>query len=361
MPNFVNDVEEIRARAERKIDEGAVTETYEGDAHQTVSILNEALATEIVCVLRYMHHYFMATGVHGMAVRDEFKEHADAEREHADEIAERIQQLGGKPDFNPASLLQRSVSQYVEGETLSDMIREDLIAERIVIEVYQKMIRHFADHDPTTRVMIEHILRDEEEHASDLSDLLFIVDPRSGETEGEDPGTHPLNMHRDEQSRQQRNSKSSPNKGVPTAKRESVSVGRGEAPSGTPKKALGADVKHDPGAKGHHNDVKLGEGNIATRNPGGEGERDLEGDGVMITNQGDKGQTRVVKGREKQQTSGRGDVNTPEHQPGATGRPMNRRSAGEDGDLDTGNPGSMSGTNKSSKLTNKGNRKKRAA
>ena len=204
MPKFVNDVEEIRARAERKIDEGAVTDTYEGDVDQTVSILNEALATEIVCVLRYMHHYFMATGVHGMAVRDEFKEHADAEREHADEIAERIQQLGGKPDFNPASLLQRSVSQYVEGETLSDMIREDLIAERIVIEVYQKMIRHFADHDPTTRVMIEHILRDEEEHASDLSDLMFIVDPRSGETEGEDPGTHPLDMHRDEQSRQQR-------------------------------------------------------------------------------------------------------------------------------------------------------------
>jgi bacterioferritin len=224
MPKFVNDVEEIRARAEQKIDEGAVTDTYEGDVHQTISILNEALATEIVCVLRYMHHYFMATGVHGMAVRDEFKEHADAEREHADEIAERIQQLGGKPDFNPASLLQRSVSQYVEGETLSDMIREDLIAERIVIEVYQKMIRHFADHDPTTRVMIEHILREEEEHASDLSDLMFIVDPRSGETEGEDPGTHPLDMHAgDEKSRQQRG-QSAPMKDVPTGKRESASV-----------------------------------------------------------------------------------------------------------------------------------------
>ena len=166
--------------------------------------MNEALATEIVCVLRYMHHYFMATGVHGIAVRDEFKEHADAEREHADEIAERIQQLGGKPDFNPASLLQRSASQYAEGKTLADMIKEDLIAERIVIEVYQKMIRHFADHDPTTRVLMEHILSEEEEHASDLSDLLFIVDPRSGETEGEDPGTHPLDMHHDEQSRQQR-------------------------------------------------------------------------------------------------------------------------------------------------------------
>jgi bacterioferritin len=234
MPKFVNDVEEIRARAEQKIDEGAVTDTYEGDAKQTISILNEALATEIVCVLRYMHHYFMATGVHGMAVRDEFKEHADAEREHADEIAERIQQLGGKPDFNPASLLQRSVSQYVEGETLADMIREDLIAERIVIEVYQKMIRHFADHDPTTRVMIEHILREEEEHASDLSDLLFIADPRSGETEGEDPGTHPLDMHADEKSRQQR-SQSAPNKAIPTGKRESASVDANKASKGTNK------------------------------------------------------------------------------------------------------------------------------
>ena len=204
MPGFVTDVQEIRKRAAQKIEDGAVTNTYEGDVEQTISILNDALATEIVCVLRYMHHYFMATGVHAMAVRDEFKEHADAEREHADKIAERIQQLGGKPDFNPASLVQRSASQYAEGKSLSDMIKEDLIAERIVIEVYQQMIRYFGDHDPTTRIMIEHILSDEEEHASDLSDLLFITDPRSGKTEGEDPGTHPLDMQRDERSRQQR-------------------------------------------------------------------------------------------------------------------------------------------------------------
>lgn len=207
MPRFLTDVEQIRQRAAQKIEEGAVTTTYEGDVEQTIDILNDALATEIVCVLRYMHHYFMATGVHGMAVRDEFKEHADAEREHADKIADRIQQLGGKPDYNPASLVERSASQYKEGLTLADMIKEDLIAERIVIEVYQQMIRHFADHDPTTRVMIEHILQDEEEHASDLSDLLFIIDPRSGKTEGEDPGTHPLDVHQDEQSRQQRGSK----------------------------------------------------------------------------------------------------------------------------------------------------------
>jgi bacterioferritin len=204
MPEFVKDVEELRDRARRKIEEGAVTEAYRGDKEQTISILNEALATEIVCVLRYMHHYFMATGVHGRAIADEFKEHADAERDHADDIAERIQQLGGKPDYNPGTLLQRSASQYVEGETLADMIREDLVAERVVIEVYSDMIRHFADNDPTTRVMIEKILRDEEEHASDLADLLYVVDPHTGETEGEDPGTHPLQMHpqRDEMSRQ---------------------------------------------------------------------------------------------------------------------------------------------------------------
>src|SRR5436305_4759448 len=150
---FVKDVKHIRERAVQKLEEGAVTAGYKGDVEKTVSILNEALATEIVCVLRYMHHYFMATGVHGKSVANEFKEHADAEREHADDIAERIQQLGGKPDFNPRSLLERSASQYVEGETLADMIREDLIAERVVIEVYQDMIRHFGSDDPTTRVM----------------------------------------------------------------------------------------------------------------------------------------------------------------------------------------------------------------
>src|SRR5512146_311336 len=194
MASFIKDVEEIRQRAIEKIEDGAVTATYKGDVERTVSILNEALATEIVCVLRYMHHYFMATGVHGRAVADEFKEHADAEREHSDEIAERIQQLGGKPDFNPASLLQRSVSQYVEGETLADMIREDLIAERMVIEVYQQMIRYFGNNDPTTRTMLEHILSEEEEHASDLSDMLYVVDPHTGETEGRDPGTNPLEI-----------------------------------------------------------------------------------------------------------------------------------------------------------------------
>ncbi len=192
MPHFVNDVEEIRRRAAQKIEDGAVTDEYKLDKDKTVEILNEALATEIVCVLRYMHHYFMATGVHGKAVSDEFKEHADEEREHADMIAERIQQLGGKPDYNPRTLLERSVSHYVEGETLADMIKEDLIAERVVIDVYQRMIEYFGEKDPTTRRMIEHIKAEEEEHASDLSDLMFIVDPQTGEDEGEDPGVDPL-------------------------------------------------------------------------------------------------------------------------------------------------------------------------
>jgi bacterioferritin len=192
MPHFVRDIQEIRERAIHKMEDGAVTESYKGDVNKTIEILNEALATEIVCVLRYMHHYFMATGVHAKSVADEFKEHADDEREHADGLAERIQQLGGKPNFDPRGLLERSVSQYVEGETLAEMIREDLIAERMVIEVYQQMVRYFGDNDPTTRVLVEELLKKEEEHASDLSDLLYIANPETGKSEGEDPGADPL-------------------------------------------------------------------------------------------------------------------------------------------------------------------------
>jgi bacterioferritin len=205
MPNFVKDVEDIRRRAREKMQEGAVTATYQGDVRKTVEILNEALATEIVCVLRYMHHYFMATGVHAKTVADEFKQHADDEREHADMLAERIQQLSGKPDFNPKNLLERSVSQYVEGETLADMIREDLVAERTVIEVYQEMIRYFANNDPTTRGILEHLLREEEDHASDLADLLYITNPETGESEGEDPSIEKfpgLSRERSDQSTQ---------------------------------------------------------------------------------------------------------------------------------------------------------------
>ncbi|HSK44979.1 MAG TPA: ferritin-like domain-containing protein [Candidatus Binatia bacterium] len=202
MPHFVRDIQEIRQRAIHKMEDGAVTESYKGDVSKTIEILNEALATEIVCVLRYMHHYFMATGVHAKSVASEFKEHADDEREHADSLAERIQQLGGKPNFDPKGLLERSVSQYVEGETLAEMIREDLIAERMVIEVYQEMVRYFGANDPTTRTLVEELLRKEEEHASDLSDLLYITNPETGKSEGEDPGADPLKLEASDKTRE---------------------------------------------------------------------------------------------------------------------------------------------------------------
>ncbi len=189
MASFIKDVEEIRQRAMRKLDEGAVTDSYQLDKEQSIAILNEALASEIVCVLRYQHHYFMASGVHGRSVAQTFKRHSDEERDHVDEIAERIQQLGGKPDFNPGTLVGRSVSQYVEGESLGEMIREDLIAERVVIDVYQRFIEHFGVKDPTTRTMFEHIKGEEENHANELSELLFIVDPRTGAERVADPGT----------------------------------------------------------------------------------------------------------------------------------------------------------------------------
>jgi bacterioferritin len=187
MTSFIRDVEEIRKRAMRKLEDGAVTENYKLDRAQSVAILNEALASEIVCVLRYQHHYFMASGVHGRSVAQTFKTHSDQEREHMDEIAERIQQLGGKPDFNPGTLVARSVSQYVEGESLGQMIREDLIAERVVIDVYQRFIEHFGASDPTTRTIFEHIKAEEEDHADELSELLFIVDPRTGSNRKSDP------------------------------------------------------------------------------------------------------------------------------------------------------------------------------
>jgi len=184
MASFIKDIEEIRQRAMRKLENGAVTNGYQLDKTQAIAILNEALASEIVCVLRYQHHYFMSSGVHGRSVAQTFKNHSDEEREHMDEIAERIQQLGGKPDFNPGTLVGRSVSQYIEGESLGQMIREDLIAERVVIDVYQRFIEHFAMKDPTTRALFEHIKGEEEKHADELSEMLFVVDPRTGANSG---------------------------------------------------------------------------------------------------------------------------------------------------------------------------------
>lgn len=169
---FVSDIKEIRRRAREHILKGAVTENYKGDRETVVKVLNEALATEIVCVLRYRRHYYMASGIHAKAVAEEFLEHADEEQGHADQIAQRIVQLDGEPDLNPASLLTRSHADYVEGDTLLDMIREDLVAERIAIDSYSEIIRYLGDTDPTSRRLMESILAVEEEHAEDLKTLL---------------------------------------------------------------------------------------------------------------------------------------------------------------------------------------------
>jgi bacterioferritin len=175
--DFLSDVKELRRRARQHIQDGAVTAGYGADPKKVVAILNEALATEIVCILRYKRHYFMATGIHANAVAQEFAEHAAEEQGHADRIAGRITQLGGEPNFNPEGLATRSHSQYVEGASLVDMIKEDLVAERIAIESYSEIVRFLGERDVTTRRMMEEILANEEEHADDLRDLLQTLDP----------------------------------------------------------------------------------------------------------------------------------------------------------------------------------------
>lgn len=169
---FLTDVKTLRERARRHIEEGAVTEGYGADRDVVVKLLNEALATEMVCVLRYKRHYFMAEGLEADAVAAEFQEHATQEQEHADSIAARIVQLGGEPDFNPQILAGRSHAEYVEGKDLVDMIREDLVAERVAIDSYREMIKYIGEGDITTRRMLEAILAVEEEHADDLVSLL---------------------------------------------------------------------------------------------------------------------------------------------------------------------------------------------
>jgi bacterioferritin len=165
-------VEELRRRARQEVGNGPITPDYALDPHQVVQLLNEALATELVCTLRYRRHYYMAQGLKARFAASEFLEHAQQEQEHADRIAERIVQLGGDPDFNPDTLTRRSHAQYHEGTELRDMLLEDLVAERIAIESYREMVRFFGDRDPTSRRMIEEILAVEEEHADDLNDLL---------------------------------------------------------------------------------------------------------------------------------------------------------------------------------------------
>jgi bacterioferritin len=173
---FLSDVKELRRRARQHIQEGAVTDAYQGDRETIIRILNEALATEIVCVLRYKRHYFMAQGIHSDPIAQEFLQHANEEQGHADQLADRIVQLGGSPNFDPDGLTSRSHSEYVEGQNLLDMIKEDLIAERVAIDSYTEMIRYVGDRDITTRRMLESILAVEEEHADDLASFLADMD-----------------------------------------------------------------------------------------------------------------------------------------------------------------------------------------
>ena len=169
---FLSDVKTLRDRARKHLSTGNITETYGMDAKQAIEILQSVLATEIVCVLRYTMHAVAATGISSEGVKAEFAQHAKEEQEHMMAVAERINQLGGTPDFNPDTLTKRSASQYAEGADLVDMIRENLIAERIAVDHYRELIRFFGEKDPTTRVMLEGILSVEEEHANDMHDLL---------------------------------------------------------------------------------------------------------------------------------------------------------------------------------------------
>jgi bacterioferritin len=172
MSDFLTDIQTLRERARAKMEEGPITSSYGADRHKVIDVLNEALATEIVCVLRYKRHYFMADGLNAGPIAAEFLQHANEEMGHADQIALRITQLQGAPNFNPAGITDRSHAEYVEGTTLEEMIREDLVAERIAIQSYSEIIRWLGDKDTTTRRMMEDILALEEEHADDLLSLL---------------------------------------------------------------------------------------------------------------------------------------------------------------------------------------------
>jgi bacterioferritin len=169
---FLTDIKTIRKRAREHIDKGAITDGYKADRETVIKLLNEALATEIVCVLRYKRHYYMASGIHAKSVAAEFLEHANEEQMHADQLAQRITQLDGAPNFNPEGLLTRSHADYVEGDDLVDMIKEDLVAERIAIDSYRDVVQYLGNNDSTTRRLMESILAQEEEHAEDLATLL---------------------------------------------------------------------------------------------------------------------------------------------------------------------------------------------
>lgn len=176
---FLTDVRAIRERARKHLEEGAVTEGFKANRPALIKVLNDALATEIVCVHRYKVHYYEAAGLESKAIAAEFKEHAENEQTHVDKLAERIAQLGGAPDFSTDSISERAFTEYRESKDLVEMIREDLVAERIVIDCYSEIVRWIGDRDPSTRRLIEDILRDEEDHAHDLQSLLKGVEARS--------------------------------------------------------------------------------------------------------------------------------------------------------------------------------------
>jgi len=179
---FLTDIKTIRERARQHIDDGAVTAGYDAERDTVIKLLNEALATEIVCTLRYRRHYFMAKGPNSKSVADEFLAHSNEEQGHADQIAERIVQLGGEPDLSPDSLASRSHAEYVEGTSLTDMIKENLVAERIAIDTYREIVQFIGEKDPTSRRLMESILAVEEEHADEMLDLLSSHPDDKGKT-----------------------------------------------------------------------------------------------------------------------------------------------------------------------------------
>jgi bacterioferritin len=172
MNEFISDVKLLRERARQNMLNGAVTENYQADRDQVIKVLNDVLATELVCTLRYKRHFYMASGINSEAVKQEFQQHANDEQTHADWVATRIVQLNGQPNFNPEGLATRSHAEYVEGTDLLSMIREDLVAERIAIESYSEIVRWLGDRDPTTRKLVVDILKTEEDHAEDMKTLL---------------------------------------------------------------------------------------------------------------------------------------------------------------------------------------------
>jgi len=188
--DLVMKIDEIKRRARKNMEDGAVTQGYRADRTKVLKLLNDSLATEIVCVLRYQRHYRMASGIHSESVAAEFLEHSKEEMQHVDWLAERIVQLGGEPDYNPATLMNRAHTDYVECDSLLEMIQEDLVAERIVIELYGEMIRFVGNDDPTTRRVFEKILADEEEHAEDLASLLVQMNAGSTRDRRSKDATH---------------------------------------------------------------------------------------------------------------------------------------------------------------------------